>query len=409
MVRPMNGALRCGRAIAPETFTNVVRAMGLEHQKWDAQVGDVAALAPFPLILTRSTWHALASLATELARETVAIEVELARRPELHKHLGLPEAVASALRPNASAAATPAAARIMRFDFHPTTDGWRVSEVNSDVPGGFTESSRFAELVAEQTDEGLVAGDAGAAWIDAIAATVPHGGTVALLSAPGWVEDTQVVAHLAARLRARGVAAHLASPHHLRWVDGRAHLESDFCSARLDAVLRFYQAEWIARLPCREAWAPLFAGGLTPVSNPASAVLTESKRMPLVWSDLDACSVTWQSVLNETRDPRDARGIWNGDWVLKPAFGNGGDDVTLREQTSRSVWYRRVVAALARPRRWIAQRRFRTIAVESPLGSMHPCIGVYVVDGRATGAYARLSSSPVIDFAAIDTAVLLER
>lgn len=402
--------VRCGQPIDPVTFAGIVRTMALDHHKWDAQVGDVAALSPFPLLLSRDTWQGLESLAVALARETVAVESELARRHDLHPRLGLRGALARALAPRPWMTESPTAARIMRFDFHPTAEGWRASEVNSDVPGGFTESSRFSELVAKHTGEGVFLGDPGATWIDAVTRRVPGSGTVALLSAPGWVEDTQVVAHLAARLRARGLSAHLASPHHLRWKDDRARLESDFCSTPVDAVLRFYQAEWIAKLPCHESWMPLFSGGRTPVSNPGSAALTESKRLPLVWSELDARTDTWRSVLPETRDPRDVRGLWRGrgDWILKPAFGNTGDLVTLRECTSRSTWHRRVLAAIARPRRWVAQRRFQGLAIESPRGPMHACVGVYVVDGHARGAYGRLSPSPVIDNAAIDTAVLVE-
>ena len=147
---------------------------------------------------------------------------------------------------------------------HPTADGWRVSEINSDVPGGFTESSRFAELVAERCGAGEITGDPGAAWTSAVAEAAPLGGVVALLSAPGWVEDVQVVAHLAARLRASGLVAHLASPQQLHWVEGRAHLANDAAWIPLDAIVRFYQAEWLARLPCRAAWLPLSLEGVPP-------------------------------------------------------------------------------------------------------------------------------------------------
>jgi glutathionylspermidine synthase len=407
--RPEAIGLRCGRSIPAGAFTDVARTMALRHQKWDVQVGDVSALAPFPLVLTRRAWRALESLAAALARETDAVERELVRRPDLHRHLGLAPPLARALRSGTPDAAPPAAGRVMRFDFHATADGWRVSEVNSDVPGGFTESSRFAELVAERCDEGESTGDAGRAWTDAIAAAIPHGGAVGLLSAPGWLEDTQVVAHLAARLRASGFVALLVSPHQLRWNAGRAHVAAGPGSIALDAIVRFYQAEWLVRLTCTDAWIPLFGGGRTPVSNPARAALTESKRLPLVWPELDAPTTTWRRLLPETRHPPAARGLWRGDWVLKPAFGNTGDGVALRESVPRLEWYSRVAAALARPGQWVAQRRFRSIPVESPRGPMHACIGVYVVDGVVAGAYGRLSPSRVVDYAAIDTAVLVER
>jgi glutathionylspermidine synthase len=320
----------------------------------------------------------------------------------------MPSALARALRKGHEKPRTPTAARIMRFDFHPTEEGWRVSEVNSDVPGGFTESSRFAELVADHTDAGTVTGDAGQAWIEALASAVPREAAVALLSAPGWLEDTQVVVHLAARIRACGLRAYLASPHHLRWVQGRAHLQTDFCNTSVDAIVRFYQAEWVAELACRDSWAPLFCGGLTPVSNPGSAALTESKRLPLLWAELDATTSTWRSVMTEAFDPREARNALTGDWVLKPAFGNTGDRVMLRNRVSRSEWIRRIALALVQPRRWVVQRRFPSIPLESPIGLVHACVGVYVVDGRAAGAYGRVSPTTVIDYSAIDTAVLVE-
>jgi glutathionylspermidine synthase len=389
-------------------FADVVRTMALHHEKWDAQVGDFAALAPFPLVLAKSAWDRLASLAQALAYETLAMENELAGRPELWARLGVPVSLRRALRADAEEPAAPAAARIMRFDFHPTEDGWRVSEVNSDVPGGFTESSRFAELIADGTGAGCPAGDAGHLWMETLVREVPTEGSVVLLSAPGWVEDAQVVAHLAARLRARGVRAYLLSPHQLRWVDRRAHFESDSRVVAADAIVRFYQAEWVAELACRDAWMPLFRGGRTPVSNPGCAALTESKRLPLLWAELDAPTAMWRGLTPEAFDPREARRLATGDWVLKPAFGNTGDGVLLRQRTSRSTWLRRSAAALVRPRRWVVQRRFPSIALESPMGPVHACVGVYVIDGQAAGAYGRVSSAAVIDYAAIDTAVLVE-
>ena len=60
-----------------------------------------------------------------------------------------------------------------------------------------------------------------------------------------------------------------------------------------------------------------------------------------------------------------------------------------------------------RPGGWVAQRRFATVALASPIGRVRPCIGVYVVDGRAAGAYARLSRGAVVDYSAVDVALLV--
>ena len=42
--------------------------------------------------------------------------------------------------------------RLMRFDFHPTENGWVLSEVNSDVPAGMAEGSVLSELAHRYFD-----------------------------------------------------------------------------------------------------------------------------------------------------------------------------------------------------------------------------------------------------------------
>jgi hypothetical protein len=37
---------------------------------------------------------------------------------------------------------------------------------------------------------------------------------------------------------------------------------------------------------------------------------------------------------------------------------------------------------------------------------MCPCLGVYTVDGRASGIFGRMAPSPLIDLSAIEVAVL---
>jgi hypothetical protein len=57
----------------------------------------------------------------------------------------------------------------------------------------------------------------------------------------------------------------------------------------------------------------------------------------------------------------------------------------------------------------VAQRRFETLPIDTPAGAMYPCLGVYVLDGKAIGIYGRISAKAVIDHTAIDVAVLLEK
>ena len=440
-------------AVDDKTFSALRRRMVLEGCKWDPQVGDVETLSPFPLVMKASTWRQLASQAEQLTAEAISSEEEILGQPELLKYLGLPRALREVLAKNTPL--TPAAGRIVRFDFHYTTEGWQISEANSDVPGGFTEASHFTSMMAELFPHFRPAGNPAEAWCDALAAATgrtldtatdpnrplvcspafrrsettkfcapPKGGTpnvavsrsagagpsgvVALLSAPGYMEDYQVVSFLAARLRERGCCPHLAKPEQVVWRNGLAHLDTTWHRGPLDAIVRFYQAEWLARLPVKSGWEFFFRGGRTPTANPAPVVIWESKRFPLVWDKLSTALPTWRALLPETRDPWDAPLSRDDGWLLKTAFCNTGDTVSVRELMRSGDWLRTRLAARLSPSHWVAQRRFESLAVSTPLGPRHFCVGVYTVNGRAAGAYTRCSPKPVIDFSAADVALLLQ-
>ena len=117
--------------------------MCLDGCKWDPQIGDIGTLARFPIILERSTSEFLGSIAERLTREIFDAEVEILNRPELLARLGLPSRLFSVLERGAQI--HQGAPRVMRFDFHWTTSGWLISEVNSDVPGGFVKRPIFRD------------------------------------------------------------------------------------------------------------------------------------------------------------------------------------------------------------------------------------------------------------------------
>ncbi len=398
-----------GERLAPSMFAAVRRRALLEFCKWDPQVGDVAVLADFPLILRTGVWRELAALAEQLTRETLAAEQEVVARPELLDELGLPRPIRRVLRRASCRGVTPPAARAMRFDFHFTAEGWCISEVNSDAPGGFSESSSFTEMMAGHCCDAVPAGDPGARWCDAIAHSAGSTGTVALLSAPGFMEDHQVVAYAAAGLRQRGCTAHLAGPRHIEWRGGRAFLNSAWHCGPLDALVRFYQSEWLVNRPRSAGWPFFFCGGHTPIGNPGVAIISESKRFPLIWDRLSVPLRAWRHLLPETRDPREAPWRTDDAWLLKTALCNTGDTVSIRALLGAKQWRAVARDAWLRPHRWVAQRRFLPLAIDAPAGPLYPCIGVYTVNGRTAGAYARAAPRPLIDFAAMDVALLVQR
>ena len=399
--------IRAGSALDPETALDIRRRAALEGCKWDSQVGDLTSLAPFPLVMRRCVWNQLGAWAEQLAAEAVEAEREISRRPELLRMLGLPRKLQEVLADDARL--SPAAGRVIRFDFHLTTEGWRISEANSDVPGGFSEASHFTTMMAEHFPDLQPAGNPGHRWCDTLIGLIGSGGVVALLSAPGYMEDHQVVSFLATELRRRGCQAHLAKPEQIRWRGGHAYLDTLWHRGPLDALIRFYQAEWISRLPESVGWRLFFRGGKTPVANPALATISESKRFPLVWDRLSADLPTWCALLPETRDPRHANWSRDDSWLVKTAMSNTGDTVSIRDLMNAKQWLQTRLSVSLRPGQWVAQRRFESVPVPTPAGPRHVCVGVYTVNGRTAGAYARLAEKPLIDFAAVDVALLLEQ
>jgi hypothetical protein len=197
--------------------------------------------------------------------------------------------------------------------------------------------------------------------------------------------------------------AYLLQPDQIEWRDNIA----TFRGHALGAIVRFYQAEWLAT--CRTApFLRHLTSSRTPISNSLTAIIGESKRLPLTWDHLRTAMATWRSLLPETREVHDAPWKTSDEWLLKTALCNTGDTVSIRELMTPRQWRSVCRDAWLRPRKWIVQRRFETIPVSTPLGPLFPCVGVYVVDGRATGAYARLSRGPVVDFAAVDAALLVD-
>jgi hypothetical protein len=237
-----------GPVLEREAFIDIRRHMALEACKWDPQVEDVSVLQPFPLLLRRAQWRYLAASAEALARETCAAERALLQRPDLLSKLAVPPRLASSvLRGLCSPHPLASEARVMRFDFHPTQTGWRVSEVNSDVPGGFSEASEFPSLMSEHYPGYAPAGAPGPDLANALVLRIEDLGgsqaSAALIWAAGFMEDLQVVSYLAGLLRRRSLETRLINPLHLRFDRGKACRIEGGGGMPLSLNLRFQQAE----------------------------------------------------------------------------------------------------------------------------------------------------------------------
>jgi hypothetical protein len=387
-------------------FAAVRRRAIFDCDKWDPQVGDACVIARYPLVIRHEAWAEVSLLAEALARETLAAERELINRPDLQRAMRLPRQVRIALRHRSDDGPSVSNVRLMRFDFHFAGDGWRISEVNSDVPGGLNEASGLAELMARRYPRTALTGDPAGAYAAALAAAAGPTASIALIHATAFSDDQQMMRSMARRLATDGCRVHLASPSHLAWRDRRAHLMADWWTGPLDLVVRFFPADWLPGLPRRSGWRHLFSGSRTPLSNPATAVLTQHKRFPLVWGAMRTSLPAWRSLLPETRAPREVPWSTSDDWVLKPVLGRAGDGVAIRGVADGKEMQRIARHVRWWPSAWIAQRRFDVVPLDIAGQAVFPCLGVYTLDGRAIGAYGRVAGRPLIDGSAADAAVL---
>jgi nucleoside-diphosphate-sugar epimerase/glutathionylspermidine synthase len=398
---------RCEEPLTAERHGQLLRRAVFDCCKWNTQVEGRPLFCPFPVTLEGPAWDQVARLASELARETLAAEAELLRRPELHATLGLPRALRRCLRRLLGKWRTAAELRVMRFDFHWTPEGWRISEANTDVAGGFIEASGVTQLMADCYPRCRAGGDPAGVLSEALRRRCGAGGRAGLLHLSAYSEDCQTMLYLARRLEERGVRPCLLSPAQLRWGAGEFEAACDWDRGPLDVLFRFLPAEWLPQSLPAATWHCLFSGGRTVLCNPGHAILSQSKRFPLLWERLETLLPTWRSLLPETRSPAEVSDLERGDWVLKPALGHEGHNVRLHAITAPDDWQRLLRSVRKHPDDWAAQRRFDPIPLPTPEGLLYPCLGIYVIDGQVAGCYGRLASRPLIDDRSREVAVLV--
>jgi len=396
-----------GERLRPDDWKSVRMQLMFDCCKWDIQSEDHSVVADYPLFVEENEWDSVARLAEKLSQEVLAAERELLARPDLHAKLSLPASIQKILRKCPPQASPHGRARIMRFDFHFTPEGWRISEVNADVPGGFIEASGLTELMADHYKGHLIPPDPTEAYAAAIRGVAGEGASIGLVHATAHCDDRQVMQYLGKRLERSSMRAVALSPSHLKWESGCARFTGPFSAVQPALLVRFFPAEWLPNLP-PSSWEPWFCSGKIPISNPGTAILIQSKCFPLVWDQLKTSLNTWRSLLPETKFAADAPAN-SREWVFKPVFGRVGEDVAIAGVTEHRA-YKEIIRDVSRhPHNWIAQRRFDTVPLETSSGVQYACLGIFTLDSRAVGAYGRIATKPLIDHGAQDIAVLIRR
>jgi glutathionylspermidine synthase len=403
----MTDILIAGPALEDGALERLRMRAIFEHFKWDTHSADHSVLARYPLLLDASALVELRDLAESLSAEALECEREIAGRPELWREMGIPRKIRRALTEFPSNFET-SHVRVMRFDFHLTDEGWQISEVNADVPGGYVEAAGWNSLFAEEYGSAKEVPNPARKLAEAIQANVGCQDFVALVHATNYSDDRQVMVHLAKELREIGLHSVLVGPRNVVWKGGRVFLKSESGLLEMGAVIRFFPAEWLPETHSKN-WEGWFSGSETVLCNPGTAILLQTKRFPLVWDRLGSRLSTWQKLLPITIGAEQIADFAETDWVIKPAFGRVGEDVGMQGVVNEAEICRLRREAKRKPREWVLQRRFRTLPVRVNNGNIYPCIGVFTVNGKFGGVYGRVSRTPLINQEAKDIAVLVAK
>ena len=378
--------------------------------KWDPQFQDKGTVAHHALVLTEKEYEEVKRLTEAMDEETRNAEAYINQHIDIAKTLHLPKKIyKELLRMNNYDPNTHI--RLMRYDFHPTMeDTWAVSEVNSDVPGGFAESSLMPQAVLKLFEnEKYSYINFGDILANAIAKKVKPNGRIMLVHCTCYSDDRQVMQFLGDKLKSMGFSIIYAAADHLRFKDNEAISILDGNEGKVDGIFRFTPLEWLKDIRPKH-WDGYF-DTTTPSCNHPIAIFAQTKRFPLIWDVLEKNGVslsTWRELLPETIEVEDVEDKIG--YIYKPACGRVGEKISIQEACSDEE-YKMILEDVRRnPEEYLAQRKFNSKPLISENGeTFHVCLGSYSVEGKHAGFYARISKTPRIDSNAADIPVIIEK
>lgn len=365
-----------------------------------------------PCVLTPQIAGHLATAACGVGSVLDAVVHAVARDPQLSRFLGMDASLAAIARLDAPRWLVLARADVFLTEGseHP-----QVCEINCDTPTGLAECTTSARLQAERFSGALdPSRDLRHRWVHAIRSGQPERArplVVGLVHAPEFTEDSGHIRLITTWLEEAGITVVRGSPWNLHGCPGD---RIGLFGSPIDVLLRHYKTDWWSRRlatwkddPLPTDHQPLteqlhliaraMEAGTVTVVNPWGSAIAQSKRaMAFPWELPELFSADVLDIakryLPETRfleQVGSERLIRERDeWVIKGAYGCEGDEVLLGRETTPEAW--RVAVHQAIPDRWIAQRAFRPTS--SSLGSVSNH-GVYLIGGKPSGIYTRVSSA----------------
>lgn len=378
--------------------------------KWDPMFCDNNTLSKHVLVLTKEENEEIIRLLQALDKETRLAEEYLNKHTKIAKKLALPKKIVEQI-PNMQNYDSSKNIRLMRYDFHPDINGkWVVTEVNSDVPGGFAESSLLPELARQTINmSNLVYTSFGEKMVEAINKKLNKTGTIMMVHCTCFSDDRQVMQYMGDRLKKEGYKIIYSAADHVNFRNKQAYSILDNNQDKIDLIFRFTPLEWLIQMKPRR-WDGYFNTNTISCNSPIS-IYAQSKRFPFVWNDLEKADIsmkTWKNLLPETIDVKEL-GSREG-FIFKPVYGRVGERISIQEACKDDEFQKIIKDVKKHPKQYIAQKKFESMPLEAEDGNKyHVCIGAYSIEGEHAGYYARISLYPRIDSYAADIPVLIEK
>lgn len=435
--------------IPVKDYENYKRTLMFEGYKWDPQFLDNNTVAKYVLVLTEEEAKKLEDYTEKLDKETRAAEEFLNGNLQCAKKLKLPKKLKKEIK--AMKIYKPGEhIRLTRYDFHPVAADkaeyislvkkdnaikemeidFAVSEVNSDVPGGFAEASIMPYIAREFVQEKKYTfKDFGSMLTAAIRNKLGRGtelninketaafnknklGTIFLNHCTCYSDDRQVMEFLADRLKLQGFKVLIGAADHINFQNNKAYSILDGNKCELDAIFRYTPVEWLMDIKPKK-WQGYFDTKTLSCNHPVS-LFAQTKRFPFVWDELDYNGIQmdmWRKLLPKTVETKEVLSGKSDDreYIYKPAYGRVGEKISIKEACKEDE-YKKILKDVKRhPKKYIAQEKFESLPIKAANGEeYHVCIGSYAVEGKHAGFYARISDRPRIDSNAADIPVLVE-
>ena len=378
--------------------------------KWDPQFCNNNTLAKYVLVLTKEENNEVIKLTKKLDKETRLAEEYLNKNTKIVKKLALPKKILQQIT-NMQNYDNTKNIRLMRYDFHPDINGkWVVTEVNSDVPGGFAESSLLPHLARKTINNlELEYTSFGEKMVETINAKLNKKGTIMMVHCTCFSDDRQVMQYMGDRLEKEGYKIIYGAADHINFKEKQAYCILDNNQEKIDLIFRFTPLEWLIQMKPRR-WDGYFNSTTISCNNPI-AIYAQSKRFPFVWKDLEKDNITmetWKNLLPETLEVKDV-GERQG-FIYKPVYGRVGERISIKE-ACKGDEYKKIIKDVKRhPQQYLAQKKFESLPLKGENEKeYHVCLGSYIIEGEHAGYYARISEYPRIDSYAADIPVLIEK